>query len=209
MAIPESQDTSVDFYRLVWPHRAVVLRSAMLLSHNFAEAEDMAQETLLKASRSLHSLKDSSGIQAWLLTILRHTWTDRWRKKAGEGQVASLESLGAEPEDRAGLTVSPAPDEIGHPDELLECVTDEKLIRAIRELPDEMRWAILLVDIGGYEYEVSADILDVPVGTIRSRLSRGRAILRGLLLSTEDAESGQARQEPAADKPPAANVRRN
>ena len=196
MAVPESQDTCVDFYRLVWPHRSMVLRSAMLLSQNLAEAEDLAQETLFKASRALPSLQNQSGIQAWLLTILRHTWTDRWRKRAGEGQVISLEALAAEPADRAASTTAPAPDEIDHPDDLLETVSDVQLIGAIRELPDEMRWAILLVDIGGYEYEISAQILAVPVGTIRSRLSRGRAMLRNLLLVDQSSGSGRHLQKP-------------
>ncbi len=198
MAVPESQDTCVDFYRLVWPHRAMVLRSATLLSQNLAEAEDLAQETLFKASRALRTLQDQNGIQAWLLTILRHTWTDRWRKHAGEGPVISLEALAAEPAARAASPAVPAPDEIDHPDELMECVSDAQLIQAIRGLPEDMRWAILLVDIGGYDYAVAAEILDVPVGTIRSRLSRGRAILRRLLLADRLAESGRHLQEPTA-----------
>jgi RNA polymerase sigma-70 factor (ECF subfamily) len=196
MAVPESQDTCADFYRLVWPHRAMVLRSAMLLSHNMAEAEDIAQETLFKASRALPALQDQSGIQPWLLTILRHTWTDRWRRRVGEGQVISLEALAAEPAGRAVSPAMPAPDEIEHPEELLEYLSDAQLIEALRALPDEMRWAILLVDIGGYDYETSAGILDIPVGTIRSRLSRGRAMLRNLLLTDQAPGSHRHLQKP-------------
>ncbi|NNM88852.1 MAG: RNA polymerase sigma factor [Phycisphaerae bacterium] len=196
MAVPESQDTCTDFYRLVWPHRAMVLRSAMLLSHNIAEAEDITQETLFKASRALPALQNQNNIQPWLLTILRHTWTDRWRGRAGEGQVISLEALATEPAERAAWPEVPASDEIEHPDELLECVSDAQLIRAIRGLPEEMRWAILLVDIGGYDYETSAGVLDVPVGTIRSRLSRGRAILRSLLLTDQFPRGGRHLKRP-------------
>ena len=198
MAVPESQDTCADFYRLVWPHRAMVLRSAVLLSHNMADAEDIAQETLIKANRALPTLQDQSNIPAWLLTILRHTWTDHWRKHASEGPVISLEALAAEPAASAISVVPPAPEELGHPDELLEWLSDAQLIQTIRKLPEDMRWTILLVDIAGYDYETSAGILDVPVGTIRSRLSRGRKILRNCLLSDRSAESA-----PHLEKPPA------
>ncbi len=176
----------------------MVLRSAVLLSPNMADAEDLTQETLIKASRALPTLQVQSNIPAWLLTILRHTWTDRWRKHAGDGPVISLEALAAEPAARAISAVPPAPEELGHPDELLEWLSDAQLIQGIRKLPDDMRWAILLVDIGGYDYQVAAEILAVPVGTIRSRLSRGRAILRNCLLGDRSAESA-----PHLEKPPA------
>ena len=132
------------FYDLAWPHLAAVLRTARVLTGNSADAEDLAQETMLKAFRSIDRFREGTDARAWLMTILRRTRIDRLRASSSS----------------AGTIV----------------------IDALRGLPEEIRWTLLLVDVEGMDHAEAAEILRVPVGTIKSRTHRGRAMLREALL---------------------------
>src|SRR5437764_361575 len=107
------------FYDLVWPHRAAVLRLALILSMNDTEADDLAQETLMKAFRGLDSLRDETDTRAWLLTILRHTRVDRIRAAAAHPEV-SLENFSSEPPAAEGHETQP----VENPQALLEAFSD-------------------------------------------------------------------------------------
>jgi RNA polymerase sigma-70 factor (ECF subfamily) len=142
-------------------------------------AEDLAQETLLKAFRALSAV-DITGrdLKPWLLTILRNAWKDRLR--AGHAEL-SIEALVQEPEAR------PAVGEEGaefwkDPQTLIDAFSDQQVIDALKTLPEEIRWTLLLVDVEGIGVQEAADILQVPGGTIKSRAHRGRAMLRERLL---------------------------
>jgi RNA polymerase sigma-70 factor (ECF subfamily) len=165
------------FYDLVWPHRAAVLRLALILSGNDAEADDLAQETLMKAFRGLDSLRDETDVRAWLLTILRHTRVDCIRAAAAHPEV-SLENLATEPTAAEGDETQPAE----NPQALLEAFSDRQVIVALQRLPEEIRWSLLLVEVEGLSLEDAARLLEVPTGTIKSRLHRGRAMLKETLL---------------------------
>ena len=171
-------DANARFYAEVWPHAAVVLRTAQFLSHNETEADDLAQEVMLKAFRHLDQLREGSDSKAWLMTILRNTRIDRIRSKAGHGRDVSLEHLPIEP---------PAPAETSpgntweEPEAVLQEFSDRQIITALKELPEEIRWTLLLVDVEGMDQVEAATILDVPVGTVKSRAHRGRRMLREAL----------------------------
>jgi RNA polymerase sigma-70 factor, ECF subfamily len=169
------------FYELVWPHRAVILRAARIQTGNFAEAEDLAQETLLKAFKGIDGLRRGTEPKAWLLTILRNTRIDRLRTAAGSAKHVSLEDLPTEPAS------SESKEHDGdanwrNPEEMLAVFSDAEVIEALQNVSEELRWTLLLVDVEGIDQNEAAEILGVPLGTVKSRVHRGRAALRQVLL---------------------------
>ncbi|HEY8665304.1 MAG TPA: sigma-70 family RNA polymerase sigma factor [Tepidisphaeraceae bacterium] len=162
------------FYRMVWPHRASVLRLARILSRE--DGEDLAQETLLKAFAAIERLEEGANALPWLAAILRNARIDRLRKGRPEARDVALSELGMElAENEAAAEVA---GEWERPEELLEAFSDQQVIDALAELPEEIRWTLLLVEVQGMDQAEAAKILEVPVGTIKSRAHRGRAMLR-------------------------------
>ncbi len=159
----------------------MVLRAAQIQTGNSAEAEDLAQETLLKAFRSIESFKAGTNIKAWLMTILRNTRIDRLRTVAGSAKHVSLEELSAEP---AGPSSIEAIDDTAwtNPEVMLAEFADAEVIEALGCISEDLRWTLLLVDVEGMDHQQAAAILEVPVGTVKSRVHRGHAALRQVLL---------------------------
>ena len=168
------------FYELVWPHRAAVLRVAQILSGSATDAEDLAQETLVKALKSLERLREGSDVRAWLLTILRHARVDQLRVAGRSAGTLSLNRLEVDPV-QPGDTDPTAAETWDQPAEILNAFSDQQVIEALQKLPEEIRLTLLLVDVEQLDHHEAADILQVPVGTIKSRTHRGRAMLRELL----------------------------
>ena len=177
----EQAEATDRFYEMVWPHRALVLRAAMIQTGNAADAEDLAQDTLLKAFRAIETYRAGSNAGAWLMTILRNTRIDRMRTASGSARHVSLEEVVVEqavdveePGDLDEAWKTPA--------DLLNRFSDAQVIEALKGIAEELRWTLLLVDVEGMEQSDAATVLEVPVGTIKSRLHRGRAMLRQALL---------------------------
>lgn len=174
-------DNSERFHRLFWPLRDVVLRAALVLSRDASEADDLAQETMLKAYRQAHQFTDGTDARAWLLAILRNARIDRLRSAARRGAPLSLDALehdpAAEVDGFVDLEGAPPDD----PDALLEQFSDAEVIDALRALPEEIRWTLLLVDVHELDHAAAGGLLGVPVGTIKSRAHRGRSMLRRAL----------------------------
>lgn len=166
------------FQRCIWPHAAAALRTARLLFRDPAAAEDLAQETMLKAVRFIGRFQEGTDGKAWLLTILRRTRVDMLRKARRE-HCFHLDDLAAEPEARAqGKAVNGDRTAQG----LLDDFADREVIEALQSLPEEICWTLLLTDVEGLGHGVAAEVLGVPVGTVKSRAHRGRAMLRAVLL---------------------------
>ena len=180
----EEQDATKRFYDLVWPHLAAVLRVALILTGNSADAEDLAQETMMKAFRGMGEFSGSVAADAkpWLLTILRRARIDRLRSSASSKGTVSLDAVGTD----LPSAVSPQatdPEVIWNkPERILDGLSDQQVIDALQKLPEEIRLTLLLVDVEGLDQQEAATILHVPVGTIKSRAHRGRAMLRETLL---------------------------
>jgi RNA polymerase sigma-70 factor (ECF subfamily) len=173
------RDATKRFYAEVWPHAATVLRTAQYLTHDQAQADDLSQEVMLKAFRHLDQLQPGTDAKAWLMTILRHTRIDRIRAAAAHQRDVSLEDLGSEP---AATATGDATDEVwNEPEAVLQEFSDQQVIEALKKLPEEIRWTLLLVDVEGMDQADAATILGVPVGTIKSRAHRGRGMLREAL----------------------------
>lgn len=168
-----------EFYDLIWPHRSDVLRVARFLCRDRSVADDLAQETLMKAFRALDRTDVAeTTLKCWLLSILRNTWKDRLRASRAEIGVVSLTE---EPESRPAAASEDA-DFRADPQTLVDAFSDQQIIDALKALPEEIRWTLLLVDVEGVGTQEAADILAVPSGTIKSRAHRGRAMLREKLL---------------------------
>jgi RNA polymerase sigma-70 factor (ECF subfamily) len=174
----ERRDANKIFYDLLWPHAPAVLRMAQFLTHHRSEAEDIAQETLLKAFKALDRFRPGTDAAAWLIAILRNTWIDRVRSVNSKRETASTDD-GAFDEPAAPSSL--ASDDWANAEDVLQEFSDQDVIDALRKLPDEIRWTLLLVDVQGLDHHAAADTLEVPVGTIKSRAHRGRAMLREVL----------------------------
>lgn len=173
-------DAHQRFHELVWPHLAMVLRLAHILSGDANEAEDLAQETLLKAFRSTGQFQPGTDMKQWLTVILRNTRIDRLRATNRGGRDVSLDGLQIDPVDREHGSVQPF--EAGDdPQQILDSFGDQDVIDALQRLPEEIRWTLLLVDVQCLDQHDAAALLQVPVGTIKSRAHRGRAMLRSAL----------------------------
>jgi RNA polymerase sigma-70 factor, ECF subfamily len=170
-----SEEASKQFYDWIWPHRDVVLRTARFLMRDLFEADDLAQETLLKAFRSLDRFTPGTDARAWLLSILRNARIDRLRSSAMRHAEASLDDAGIDPAADAATPVAIDP---GDARALLEQFGDEQIVAALQALPELICWTLLLVDVEGMDHAEAAKVLDVPVGTVKSRAHRGRSMLR-------------------------------
>jgi RNA polymerase sigma-70 factor, ECF subfamily len=159
-------------------------RYARALTRDVVAADDLVQDCLTRALDKLHLWQEGTDLRAWLFTILHNQYVNHVRRAVREGAVVGLS------ETEPLLTRAP------HQGKRLEL---RDLERAIAKLPEEQRAVILLVGLEGMRYEEVAEVLDVPVGTVRSRLSRGREALRRLMgMLPEDAADSLPRTKRAA-----------
>jgi RNA polymerase sigma-70 factor (ECF subfamily) len=158
-------------------HIDTLYRSALRLTHDRAEAEDLVQETYLRAFRGFHRFNPGTNCRAWLLTILRNEFLRRLRR-------GGHEVLHGDPGDRdPGVTSVTDPGRPrGHPEEqLLQTILHGDVDRALKALPLAYREVVILADLEELSYREIAQIVGCPMGTVMSRLARGRARLRRLL----------------------------
>lgn len=153
--------------------------TALRMTRNPADAEDLVQETYVKAFAAFRSYRQGTNLRAWLFRILRNTFINSYRKAQRQPYSDSADELTdaqlMEIEARSASGVRSA--EI----EALEKLGDDDINEALAALPEEFRTAVYLADVEGFSYREIADIMDSPVGTVMSRVHRGRKSLRGLL----------------------------
>jgi len=165
------------------PNLPVVMRFALSLTRDESDAEDLTQETFLRAFRSWHQFIPGTECRAWLFAICRNTWIRESRRepRVVAHEDAELEALGA-----AALHAAAKADGL---DDMFSRIGVMDAVRAaVEALPNAFREAVVLVDIEDLSYDEAARILDVPKGTVRSRLYRGRRMLHeGLIEHARDA----------------------
>ena len=156
-------------------HLDHLYRVAFFLTKNDSDAEDLVQETFARALAAYEQFEPASNMKAWLTKILRNFFFDQYRQKnrwvSAEGlpqpQSDYLETLPAE---------NPGPER-----RLLLSELDDQITAVLKKIPEEFRTPIVLVDLGDFSYDEAAMILSCPIGTVRSRLSRGRKLMRKFL----------------------------
>jgi RNA polymerase sigma-70 factor (ECF subfamily) len=170
-------DEALDFEAAVQEHVDALYRGALRMTSNREEAEDLVQETFLRAYRFRHQFQPGTNFRAWLFKIQTNLFRSRYRKLWNAPQ-----SLDDTEEfylyNHLGPDVRPGDDPAA---EALDRIGVEEVRRAIEDLPPVYRAAVLLTDVEGFSYKETADILEVPVGTVMSRLHRGRQRLQRAL----------------------------
>lgn len=164
------------------PLRDELLRVALRLTQSPESAEDLVQETLLHAFQGFAHFRRGTNLRAWLMRILFNLFISHYRHQRRSISTVSLEELLEEwgvAEEETGLLVDESA--VSPEDILLARVLDEEVERALLQLPEPFRKVIVLCDLQGLSYAEAAQQLGVPIGTVRSRLFRGREILRRLL----------------------------
>jgi len=160
------------------PHLDALYSMALRLSRNSDDAGDLLQETVLRAYRFFHQFEAGTNCRAWMLTILFNNFRNGYRKSSREQPAASPEEFERKLESQS-MRVDPAG---SNPETMLSGQGMEGEVEAaLAALPDEFREAILLVDVEELSYTEVSGVLDIPIGTVKSRVSRGRAILRDSL----------------------------
>ncbi len=153
-------------------------RTALRMTNNTQEAEDLVQETMLKAFRFAHTYQPGTNLRAWLFRILNTSAINRYRKQATHPTPASLPEgedfyLYNRIRDLSGQELTQGADE-----EVLSQYLDEDVYQALNSLPPNFRMAVILADIEGLSYKEIADALQIPIGTVMSRISRARRQLQ-------------------------------
>jgi RNA polymerase sigma-70 factor, ECF subfamily len=151
-----------------------VYRVARHLANSREEAEDLVQETYARAFRSWRSFTPGTNLRAWLLRILTNLNIDRGRRSQRAPQTTPLEANDYYLYDKLAETDGVASDE----EKVVERLSQDDIVSALSAVPHDFRDAIVLVDIGDFSYADAAQILDIPIGTVMSRLHRGRRILK-------------------------------
>jgi RNA polymerase sigma-70 factor (ECF subfamily) len=155
--------------------------AAMRMTRNPSDAEDLVQETYLKAYRAYHTFEAGTNLKAWLYRILTNTYINKYRKdsrRPSEVDLGDVEDLylyrriGSEASAEASRTTE---------DRVLDGLVESDIKAAVEALPENFRMPVLLADLEGFSYKEIAEILDVPIGTVMSRLHRGRKAMQKAL----------------------------
>jgi RNA polymerase sigma-70 factor (ECF subfamily) len=180
MVIGDPMAERVDFERDAMPFAPQLYSAALRMTRNPADAEDLVQETFLKGYRAYHTFREGTNLKAWLYRILTNTFINKYRKQQRRpdevelGELQDLYLFRRLGETGGGAAVSAE-------EEALELFVDEDVRRALEEIPEHFRLPVLLADVEGFAYKEIAEILDIPIGTVMSRLHRGRKALQSKL----------------------------
>ncbi len=189
------------FAEAAMPMMDSLYSAAMRMTRNPADAEDLVQETYLKAYRGYGGFEEGTNLKAWLYRILTNTYINTYRAKKRRPDETDLDEV----EDLylyrrlGGLEAA----QVGRSaeDELMDWFTEDEVKTAVEDLPEQFRVAVLLADVEGFAYKEIAEILDIPIGTVMSRLHRGRSRLQRSLYEFA-LSRGLADEDTDLDAPP-------
>lgn len=170
-----------DFTKDAMQFAPQLFSTAMRMTRNKSDAEDLVQETFIKAWRSFHTFQTGTNLRAWLYRIMTNTFINKYnskQRKPTETELDEVEELYLYKRlgsiDQSKLSSSAE-------DQMLELFTDDEVKNALEELPETFRLPVLLSDVDGFSYKEIAEMLDIPLGTVMSRLHRGRKLMQKML----------------------------
>jgi RNA polymerase sigma-70 factor (ECF subfamily) len=170
---------NAEFEKEAVPHMDILYNYALRMTSNRDDAADLVQETFLKAFRFWDKYEKGTNIRAWLFRIMKNSYINKYRKETKEPDTVDYDdiqnfynSIKAESADPNDLQRK-----------IFGGLLEDDIAKALEALPEEFRTVVILCDIEGLSYEEIAEFVDCPIGTVRSRLHRGRRILRGMLLN--------------------------
>jgi len=175
----EEDNKQALFAQWALPHKDYVYTACLYLTRHQEEAEDLFQETYLRAFRFFHQFTPGTNCRAWLLTIMHNAFKSRYPQHLRASRTLEFDNAAHEYDKKLlanGEAGRDDPAEV-----LLSRMVDSEITEALRSLPEEYRSTLLLVDIEELTYAEAAAVLDCPIGTVRSRLSRARRLLRRAL----------------------------
>lgn len=155
--------------------------TALRMTRNRLDAEDLVQETYIKGWRSFHTFQEGTNLRAWLFRIMTNTYINKYNARKRKGTEVELDDveelflykrLGSI--DQSQLSSSAE-------DQMLDLFTDDEVKNALEELPEDFRIPVLLSDVDGFSYKEIAEMLEIPIGTVMSRLHRGRKAMQKML----------------------------
>ena len=155
--------------------------TALRMTRSRSDAEDLVQETYVKGWRSFHTFQEGTNLRAWLFRIMTNTYINKYnaqKRKGTEVELDDIEELFLYKRlgsiDQSQLSSSAE-------DQMLELFTDDEVKNALEELPEDFRMPVLLSDVDGFSYKEISEMLEIPIGTVMSRLHRGRKAMQKML----------------------------
>ena len=190
------------FAEQAMPLMSSLYSGALRMTRNPADADDLVQETYLRAFRGFGGFQEGTNLKAWMYRILTNTYINSYRAKQRRPDETDLDEvedlylyrrLGGLEAARSGRSAE---------DELMDTFSEAEVKTAIEELPENFRMAVLLADVEGFSYKEIAEILDIPIGTVMSRLHRGRKALQKKLYNFASARGLVAHETELLDAEP-------